>query len=146
MHSGEKLLQNSEKRQVTTLHNKVDESHHHNVEEKPHKKRRPHTIWFHLYKIQKQVKVSIVVDSGHWVPLFREGGCWDERQEEDFGVQVMIYFLIWELIIWLCSLCETSLNSIWFAHFSMYFVNKKKSMQESHSSITNVSTYPKCFY
>lgn len=111
-----------------------------------------HHIWFHSYKVQKQVKLiscgrtrdRLPYPNSDWLTFLGEGdNYWDEGQEEDSGAGNDLFlglgadctsvFTLWKSIELYVSciriLCNLSV--------------KKKSIQESHSSIMKASTFPK---
>lgn len=64
-----------------------------------------HTVWFHLYSIKKQEKVTCAITGAYriytWVHVVTRG-----EYNRTSKVLIRISFLIWELVTWMCLACE----------------------------------------
>lgn len=67
--------------------------------------RREHRVWFHLHEWQERAKLLGAIRSWEGTSSWGGDGGW-KGTLGDFGRMGKLYFSIWVLVAWICSVCE----------------------------------------
>lgn len=94
------------------------------VTEDRHK--RLQTVWFHVYEVQEQAKLFMMIESRTVVIYKKTGIGWNEAQREHSRMMKVFCILIWVLVIdvYPCHNHQTShLQSVFKCYVNFYKLN-----------------------